>query len=80
MDFAVPANHIVQMKESEEINKYLDLVRDLKNLRSKKLTMIAMIVDTLGTVTKDMQKRQAKIGNQRKNPDHTDHGIIVTVS
>ena len=30
VDFAVPVNHGVKIKDSEKINKYLDLVRLLK--------------------------------------------------
>ncbi len=30
MDFAVPADHRVKLKESEKKDKYLDLVRELK--------------------------------------------------
>ena len=32
MDFAVPADHRIKMKESEKINKYFDLARELKKL------------------------------------------------
>ena len=31
MDFAVPAYHRIKLKESETIDKYLDLARELKN-------------------------------------------------
>ena len=30
VDFVIPADHRVKMKESEKINKYLDLARELK--------------------------------------------------
>ena len=29
MDFAVPVDHRIKIKESEKMNKYLDLVREL---------------------------------------------------
>ena len=32
VDFAVPADHRVNMKESKKIDKYLDLAKELKNL------------------------------------------------
>ena len=31
VDFAVPANHRLKIKEDEQIDKYLDLARELKN-------------------------------------------------
>ena len=30
MDFAVPADHRVKLKESEKMDKYMDFVRELK--------------------------------------------------
>ncbi len=30
MDFTVPADHIIKMKESEKKDNYLDLARELK--------------------------------------------------
>ena len=47
-DFVVQADHRVIMKESEKINKYLDLARELKKL--KNVTVIPIIVGVLGTV------------------------------
>ena len=31
VDFPVPANHRIKLKESEKRDKYLDLARELKN-------------------------------------------------
>ena len=33
VDFAVPADHVVKLKESEKKNKYLDLARELKKAK-----------------------------------------------
>ena len=52
MDFAVPANHRVKLKECEKRDKYLDLVRELRKLWNMKATIILIIISTLGTVTK----------------------------
>ena len=32
VDFAVPADHRINLKESEKKDKYLDLAREMKNL------------------------------------------------
>ena len=48
VDFTVPANHRVKMKESKKIDKYLDLARELKKLLNLKATIV---VDMLGTET-----------------------------
>ena len=36
MDIAIPAGHIVKMKESEKIYKYLDLAWEVRKLNTKK--------------------------------------------
>ena len=50
MDFAVPADHRVKLKESEIKDKYLDLAWELKKLRNMKMTMIPIVIDALGIV------------------------------
>ena len=37
VDFAVPADHRIKLKESEKKNKYLDLARELKKLWNMKV-------------------------------------------
>ena len=44
------------MKESEKIDKYLDLARELKRLWDMKMTVIPTIVGTLGTILKSLEK------------------------
>ena len=56
MDFAIPANHTVKLKESEQRDKYLDLARGLKKLWNMKVTFIPIVIGALGTVTKGLIK------------------------
>ena len=42
MDFTVPADHKVKLKESEKKNKYLDLARKLKKKKGRINTTIWM--------------------------------------
>ena len=46
VDFAVPADHSVKLKESVKKDKYFDLVWELN-----KLTVIPIVIGALGTVT-----------------------------
>ena len=55
--FAVPADHSVKLKESKKRNKYLDLARELKKLWNMKLTVIAIVIGALGTITKGLIRR-----------------------
>ena len=54
VDFAVPADHSVRLKESERKEKYVDLARELKKnkLWNMKVTFIPIVIGTISTVTK----------------------------
>ena len=57
MDFAFQANHRIKLKESEKQDKYLDLVKELKKPKKQwnvKVTIIAIVIDAFGTVTKGL--------------------------
>ena len=56
MDFAVPADHRVKLKEREKKDKYLDLARELKKLCNRKVMFIPIIISALGTVTEGLSK------------------------
>ena len=68
VDFAIPADHKVKLKESEKKkkDKYLDLMRELKKLWDVKVMFIPIIIGALGTVTK----------NKRMSGDHLKYCII----
>ena len=55
-DVAVSADHRAQVKECEKLNKYLDLAREQKKLCNMKMTVIPIILVTLGTIPKNMEK------------------------
>ena len=54
VDFAVPADHRIKLKECEKWDKYLDLARDLKKLWNMKVTIIPSVIGAFGTVTKGL--------------------------
>ena len=59
VDFAVPADHRIKLKECEKRDEYLDLVRELKKknkLRNMKVTIIPIVIGALGTVIKGLLK------------------------
>ena len=56
VDFAVPADHRIKLKECEKRDKYLDLARELKKLRNMKVTIIPTVIGAFGTVTKGLLK------------------------
>ena len=54
VDFAVPANHRIKLKECEKKDKYLDLARELKkkNLWNMMVTIVTILIGAFTTVTK----------------------------
>ena len=57
VDFAVPADHRIKLKESEKKDKYLDLAREWKKkqqLWNMKVTIIPIVIGAFGTVTKGL--------------------------
>ena len=57
MDFAVPADHRIKLKECEKRNKYLNLARELKKkLWNMKVTIISIVIGAFGAVTKGLLK------------------------
>ena len=67
MDFAVPANHRIKLKESEKKDKYLDLARELKKLRNMKVKIIAIVIGTFSTVIKGLLKRSWSMSKDDPN-------------
>ena len=66
VDFADPADHRINLKESEKKNKYLDLARELKKLWNMKVTIVPILIGVLGTITKGLLKglEDLEVGRQ----------------
>ena len=56
VDFVVPADHRIILKENEKKDKYLDLARELKKLWNMKVTIVPIVIGALGTITKGLLK------------------------
>ena len=44
VDFAVPADHRIKLKECEKTDKHLDLARELKKLWNMMVTIIPIVI------------------------------------
>ena len=56
MDFAVPIDHRIKLKEGEKKYKYLNIARELKKLRNMKVTIIPLVIGAFSTVIKGSLK------------------------
>ena len=54
MNFGIPADHRIILKEGEKRNKYLDLTKELKKLWNLTVTVIPIVIGALGTVIKGL--------------------------
>ena len=66
VNFAVPADNRIKVKESEKPNKYLDLAKELKRLWNMNVTEIPILVGAFGTILKDLEKILGNLENWRK--------------
>ena len=56
VDFAVPADYRIKLKECEKKDKYFDLARELKKLWNMQVTIIPIVTGAFRTVTKGLLK------------------------
>ena len=58
MDFAIPADQRVKLKENEKKDKHLDLTGELKTnkLWNMKVMVIPIVICALGAITKGLIK------------------------
>ena len=62
MDFAVPADQRIKLKESKKKKKYLDRDRELEKLWNVKVTIVPVIIGAFGTVSKGFLKGLEDLG------------------
>ena len=62
VEFTVPADHRIKLKEWEKKDKYLDLARELKKLWNMKVTIIPIVIGAFGTITKGLLNRLEDLG------------------
>ncbi len=56
VDFAVPADHRINLKEYEKKDKYLDLARELKMLWNMKVMIVPIVIGAFCTIPKGLLK------------------------
>ena len=57
MGFAITAEHRIKIKESEKIDKYLDLAREQKKLCNIQKMVVQIVVGVLQTFPKGLERR-----------------------
>ena len=73
VDFAIPVDHKMSMKETEKTEKFLNLYRVQQKMCYLRMTVIKIVVGVLGMVPKYLGKNTAEIENHRKNRSYPDY-------
>ena len=60
---------IINLKENEKKDKYLDLARELKKLWNTKVTIMPIVIGALGTITKGLLKGLEDLDQGRDYPN-----------
>ena len=77
VDFAVPADHRIKLKEYEKRDKYLDLAIELKKLWNMKVTIRPIVIGAFGTVTINrIIKGPRGFGSWQPSGNHPNNSII----
>ena len=73
VDFVVPADHKIKLKECGKKDMYLDLSRELKKLWNMQVTITLIVIGAFGTVTKGLLKglEDLEVGGQEKTTQTT---------
>ena len=56
VDFVVPANHRINVKECEKKDNNFDLASKLKTRENNEVTIMPIVIGALGTITKGLLK------------------------
>ena len=66
VDFAVPEDHRINLKECAKKDKFLDFARELKKLWHMKVTIVPIVIGGFGTITKGLLKslEDLEVGRQ----------------
>ena len=56
VNFAVPADYRINLKECETKDKYVDLPRELKKLWNMKAMIVPIVIGAFSTITKGLLK------------------------
>ena len=68
VDFSVPADLRIKLKECEKKDKYLDFARELKKLCNMKVSVVPIVIGAFGIVTKGLLKglEELEVGRHMK--------------
>ena len=76
VDFSIPADHRIKLKEHEKNDKYLGLAKELKKLWNMQVTIIPIVIGVFRTVEKRITNGTGGLGSWWTSGDHPNDSII----
>ena len=76
VNFTIPANCTVKIKENKKRDKYLNFAQELRKLLNMSVTVIPTVIDMLGTVSKGLEVGLEDLEIGVMNQDHPNYNII----
>ena len=61
VDFAVPADHRIEVSQQRKIENFQDLKRELQKLWNLKISMAPVVIGALGTIPKSLEKHRNEL-------------------
>ena len=80
IDFGSPYDTRVDDKEVEKIEKHLNLAGELKKVWNMKVTLVPLVVGTLGSPAKALQKRLKNIGTENTKITELQKTVLIHTS
>ena len=80
IDFGSPYDTRVDDKEVEKIEKHLNLAGELKKVWNMKVTLVPLVVGTLGNPAKALQKRLKNIGIEKTKITELQKTVLIHTS
>ena len=75
MDYGVPADHRIKLKECEKKDKYLDLRGELKKLWNMKMTIMPIVIGAFSTANRGLLKGLEDFRNKRMIGDNPNYYV-----
>ena len=78
IDFAIPYDSKIELKEQEKIEKYQDLRRELKKIWNMKVNITPIVIGAMGAIPKKLRKRLEQLGIKTRLVELQKNAILYT--
>ena len=78
IDFAIPYDSKIELKEQEKIEKYQDLRREVRKMWNMKVNITPIAIGTMGAIPKKLLKRLEQLGIKTRLIELLKSAILYT--